>query len=135
MAAILPMGLVVGKTYEADEAMVDKHRIVTLVAAGHVELCGANEVPQGVLKNAPAIRGQASVITRGEAEVYVDATTAILIGDLIESGASGVGVKVAATAASKRYVLGRAQEALASGTGTIIVDVDPGVVTNPASAG
>ena len=46
--------------------------------------------------------------------------------------ASGHGIKIPATAALKSYVLGRAMEAKASGTGTIIVDINPGVVTNPA---
>lgn len=134
MSAILPCGPTVDKTYTASGDLSSaKHHIVKLSAASAAAIAGANDVPLGVLKNAPLDGGQASVVTRGEVEVLVDATTAILIGDLIEADGSGHGVKIAATAATKRNVLGRAMEAKASGTGTIIVDVSPGVVTNPAS--
>ena len=135
MTTILPCGPTVDKTYTASGDLSSaKHHIVKLSAAETRRPSAAPTTGAlGVLKNAPATGGQASVVTRGEAEVYVDATTAILIGDHIESAASGLGVKIAATAATKCDVLGRAMEAKASGTGTIIVDVSPGVVTNPAS--
>ena len=131
---ILPRGETRDKTYTGSgDLSSSQHRIVKLSAAETVAICGAGERCHGVLKNAPAAGGQASVVTRGEAPVYVDATTAILIGDRIASAASGVGVKIAATAATKCEFLGIAMEALASGTGTIIVDINPGVQTNPAT--
>ena len=130
MATILPTGRVTGKTYIAYGSMTAiQYHIVKLSAASTAAVAGANDPVLGVLKNKPADAGQASVVTRGEADVFVDATTAILIGDYIESDASGHGIKMAATT-GKRNVLGRAMEAKASGTGTIIVDVLPVVVTN-----
>lgn len=130
MATILPTGRQTGKTYIASGSMTAiQYHIVKLSAASTAAVAGANDPVLGVLKNKPADAGQASVVTRGEAEVFVDATTAILIGDYIEADASGHGIKMAATT-GKRNVLGRAMEAKASGTGTIIVDVLPVVVTN-----
>lgn len=130
MATILPTGRQTGKTYIASGSMTAiQYHIVKLSAANTAAVAGANDPVLGVLKNKPADAGQASVVTRGEAEVFVDATTAILIGDYIEADASGHGVKMAATT-GKRNVLGRAMEAKASGTGTIIVDVLTVVVTN-----
>jgi hypothetical protein len=123
---ILPRGDTSDRTYTASgDLSSSQYRIVKLSAAETVAIAGAGERPRGVLKNAPADGGQASVVTRGEALVYVDATTAILIGDRI--------VKIAATAATKCEYLGVALEAKASGTGTIVVDIDPGVQTNPAA--
>lgn len=134
MATILPCGPQVGKTYTASgDLSSSQYHIVKESAARTAAIAGANEKPLGVLKNKPADGGQASLVTRGECEVYVDATTAILIDDYIVANASGHGVKIGATVSTKYYVLGRAKEAKASGTGTIIVDVDPIVVTNPAS--
>jgi len=133
MATILPTGRVTGKTYIASGSMTAiQYHIVKLSATSTAVIAGANDVPEGVLKNKPADGGQASVVTRGECEVYVDATTAILINDLIVADASGHGVKIPATAATKYHTLGRAKESKASGTGTIIVDVQPGDSTNPA---
>jgi len=133
MATILPRGETRDKTYTASgDLSASQYHIVKLSAARTVAIAGANDHCLGVLKNAPASGGQASVVTAGEALVYVDATTPIAAGDRIEAAANGVGVKMAATAASKREVLGVAQEGLASGTGTIVVDIAPGVVTNPA---
>jgi len=133
MATILPRGETRDKTYTASgDLSASQYHIVKLSAARTVSIAGANDHCLGVLKNAPASGGQASVVTAGEALVYVDATTPIAAGDRIEAAANGVGVKMAATAASKREILGVAQEALASGTGTIVVDIAPGVVTNPA---
>ena len=133
MATLLPTGRQTGKTYIASGSMTAiQNHIVKLSAASTAAVAGANDPCLGVLKNKPADAGQASVVTRGEAEVFVDATTAILIGDYIVSDGSGHGIKIPATAALKSYILGRAMEAKASGTGTIIVDINPGVVTNPA---
>jgi len=133
VATILPMGPVTSKTYIASGSMTAiQYHVVKLSAASTAIIAGANDVPEGVLKNAPADGGQASVVTRGECEVFVDAATAILIDDLIVSDASGHGIKIPATAATKYHALGRAKEAKASGTGTIIVDVQPGDSTNPA---
>ena len=131
---ILPRGETSDRTYTASGDLSDyQYRIVKLSAAETAAICGAGEKCQGVLKNAPEDGGQASVVTRGEAKVYVDATTAILIGDRIMAAANGVGVKVPATAATKSEYLGTAMEAKASGTGTIIVDIQPGVITTPAA--
>ena len=130
MATILPVGRVTGKTYTASGSMTALQlHIVKLTAASTAAQATANDRILGVLKNKPADTGQASVVTRGETEVSVDATTAILIGDYIESDAGGHGIKMAATT-GKREVLGRAMEAKASGTGTIIVDVLPTTITN-----
>lgn len=133
MATLLPCGPVRAKTYIASDSMTAlQYHIVLQSAASTVAVAGANGKCLGVLKNKPAAAGQASVVESGETEVYVDATTAILIDDYITSDASGHGIKIPATAATKFYVLGRAKEAKASGTGTIIVDVQPIAVTNPA---
>jgi hypothetical protein len=134
VATILPRGETEDRTYTASgDLSACQYHIVKLSAAETAAIAGANDPCLGVLKNAPTAGGQASFVKRGETEVFVDATTAILIGDYIEADGSGHGVKIAATVGSKRYVLGRALEAKASGTGTIIVDVRPGVVTNPAT--
>ena len=132
MATILPCGPVKSKTYTAVEAMPAANRIVKLTAASTVGLCDAAEKCLGVVKNEPVITGQASVVELGETEVYVDATTAIVIDDYIFATTDGVGIKCPLTAATKYYVIGRAKEAKASGTGTIIVDVLPSAVTVPA---
>jgi hypothetical protein len=133
MATILPVGRVTSKTYTASGSMTAiQNHIVKLSAASTAVIAGANDKCLGVLKNKPAAGGQASVVERGETEVFVDASTAILPDDYIVADASGHGIKIPATAALKSYVLGRAKEALASGTGTIIVDVDPDAVTSPA---
>ena len=110
------------KTYTASgDLSACQFHIVQLSAASTVALGGAGTQCRGVLKNKPLDGGQASVVTLGETEVFVDATTAILIGDRIKSDASGHGVKAATT---NEYV-GTALEAKASGTGTIIIDVNP----------
>jgi hypothetical protein len=134
MATILPIGGTRDKTYTASGSMTDRiNRIVKLSAARTVAIAGAGEHCHGVLKNAPADGGQASVITFGEALVYVDATTPILIGDRIMAAANGVGVKCGATAKTAYEILGVAQEAKASGTGTIIVDINPGTISVPST--
>jgi hypothetical protein len=133
MATILPVGPVKSKTYTAVEAMPDANRIVKLTAVSTVGLCDANEKCLGVVKNKPLILGQASVVELGETEVYVDATTAILIDDYIIAATDGVGVKKPTTAETICYVIGRAKETKSSGTGTIIVDVLPIPVTNPGT--
>ncbi len=132
MATILPTGRVTGKTYIASgDLSAAQFHIVQLSAASTAAIAGAGSKCLGVLKNKPASAGggSASVVTRGETEVYVDAGTAILIGDRIMSDSSGHGVKVPATAATIKEYLGIAMEAKASGTGTIIVDVLPGSTT------
>ena len=134
MATLLPTGIPISKTYEAGTSLATyQHRIVKLSAAGKVVLGTAACKCHGVLLDDDAAAGyNASVVTLGETPVYVDATTAIAANDRIACGANGVGVKIAATAAAKCEFLGTAMEGLASGTGTIIVDVLPGVATNPA---
>lgn len=133
MATILPKGETRDKTYTASgDLSARQFHIVTLAAASTVAIAPAAAKCHGVLKNKSLDGGQASVVTFGETPVAVDATTAILIGDRIVAGANGVGVKIAATAATRCEYLGTALEALAAGAGTIIVDVAPGVVTNPA---
>ena len=134
MATILPVGRVTSKTYIASGSMTAiQDHIVKLSAASTAVIAGANDKCLGVLKNKPADGGQASVVERGETEVFVDAGTAILIDDYIVSDASGHGVKKPTTAETVCYVIGRAKEAKASGTGTIIVDVQPTTVTNPGT--
>lgn len=135
MADLLPTGIPISKTYKADGSLATyRYRIVKLSAAGKVALGTAGCKCHGVLQDDNAAAGyNASVVTRGETPVYVDATTAIAVGDRIMCGASGAGVKVPTTAATKSEYLGTALEAKASGTGTIIVDVDPGVQTTPAA--
>lgn len=133
MATILPTGRQTSKTYIASGSMTAiQNHIVKLSAASTAAVAGANDPVLGVLKNKPADAGQASVVTSGEAEVFVDATTAILIDDYIVSDGSGHGIKIPATASLVNNVIGRAMEAKASGTGTIIVDVLPIAVTNHA---
>ena len=136
MATILPMGPVKSKTYIASgDLSAAQNHIVLLSAASTVAIGTANCVPAGVLKNKPAAAGggQASVVTEGETEVFVDAGTAILIDDMIVADSSGHGVKIGSTAETKYHVLGRAKEAKASGTGTIIVDVHFFDSTNPGT--
>lgn len=133
MATILPKGETRDKTYTASgDLSANQFHIVALTAASTVVIAPAAAKCHGVLKNAPLDGGQASVVTQGETEVYVNAATAIIAGDRIAASANGVGVKIAATAATKCEYLGTALEALAAGTGTIIVDVNTGAVTNPA---
>jgi hypothetical protein len=134
MATLLPVGPVESKTYAASGSLTsNQFHIVILTAASTVAIAGANGKCLGVLRNKPADGGQASVVEDGEAEVFVDAGTAILIDDYIVSDGSGHGVKKPTTAETICYVLGRAKEAKASGTGTIIVDVEPCAVTNPGT--
>ena len=134
MPTLLPCGPVIGKTYiQSGAGAALQYHIMKLSAVSTAAVAGANDPCLGVLKNTPADGGQASLVTRGETEVAVDAATAIVAGDYIVANASGRGIKIPATAALKSNVLGRAMEALASGTGTIIVDVLPIVITNPAA--
>jgi len=132
--AILPHGMTEDVTYTGSgDLSASQYHIVKLSAAGVVAIAGAGEKCQGVLKNKPTDGRQASVVTDGEALVYVDATTAINVGDRIMAASGGVGVKVPATAATKSEFVGTALEAKASGTGTIVVDIEPGVITTPAT--
>lgn len=134
MATLLPTGIPISKTYEAGTSLATyQYRIVKLSAAGKVVLGTAGCKCTGVVVDDDAAAGyNASVVTLGETPVYVDATNAIAPDDRIAVGANGVGVKIDATAATKCEFLGTAKEGKASGLGTIIVDVAPGVVTNPA---
>jgi hypothetical protein len=135
----LPRGETSDKTYRASGSLHHyQYRIVKLSAAGVVAICGAGQRCLGVLKNRAHDGDQASVVTRGECSVYVDASSAIAAGDRIKSAANGVGVKVAETKggdAGGVEFLGIAQEGLASGTGVIIVDVQPGVYASPSIFG
>ena len=135
MATLLPTGIPESKTYKASASLATyQYRIVKLAAAGQAALGTAGCKCLGVLQDNDAAAGyNASVVTRGETPVYCDgSTTAIAAGDRIMCAANGVGVKVPTTAATKSEFLGTAMEPLTA-AGTIIVDVERGVQTTPAS--
>ena len=123
MATLLPVGPNRDQTFIADEAMTSaQYCMVKHVSgtAGHVTLADGTEQPIGILQNAPASGGQAVVRTLGESNCSVNAGTAITIGCGICPTTDGVGVK---NTTDNYWIVGHAREALASGTGTIVVDV------------
>jgi len=121
MATRLPVGPFRDQTFRAAAALTAyQYCLVKLASATTVTFCGAGEKPVGILQNAPADGGQAIVRTFGESYCSVDATVAIVYDYGCLSAAAGVGVK---NTTDKGPIVGWFRESLASGTGTIVVDV------------
>ena len=82
-----------------------KNRFVKIDSTGRAVLCGAGEVPDGVLENCPDI-DKACVINGPGSRVRVEAGAAIALGDFVASDATGRAV----VAASGNYIAGRATD-------------------------
>lgn len=121
MATRLPVGPTRDQTFTASvDLRLYQYCLVKLASATTVTFCGAGEKPIGILQNAPSQYEQAVVRTLGESNVSVDATVAIVYDFGCLSAAAGVGVK---NTTDKGPIVGFFRESLASGTGTIVVDV------------
>ena len=127
MATRLPVGPFRDQTFTAGEDLT-QYTIVKLTAVSSVSMADAGEQCIGIVQNAPSSGEQATVRTQGESFCSVDAGTAILITDFIIATTDGVGIK---NVTDEAYVVGPTREAKASGTGNIVVDVQPQTVNVP----
>lgn len=120
MATRLPVGPFRDETYPAAADLSTYQYHIVGLSSGAVNVVGSGGVPLGILQNAPASGEQAVVRTLGQSFCDVSAASAISEGSPIEPTTNGVGI---ISATNNRRLAAVSREALASGTGTIVVDV------------
>lgn len=108
------------ESYKADaDLRTYQYRFVTIQAAtGGVTVTGANGVPHGILQNDPNTGETARVRHLGISELIANGTVNIAIGDKIESGAAGIGLKITA---AENWLNGIAMDAATTATSKIRV--------------